>query len=125
MTLNLGLNEEPERIKFRSKYSALISLLGIKPDAKIFKKESAIINRIVKLGFTEIQIYGAYNYYSNQKNKKIDSFAFFLWEKGKLIKDIIPLLSLKEPEKVKLDDKDYRDSKDFTPPKDKIIDFLS
>lgn len=100
-------------------------MLEKKLDAKEYKKEVAIIKQITKLGLTETQIYGAWNYYTS-KGQKFDSFAIFLWKKAKLVYDVLPLLAIKVEEKPKLHDADYRTETHVPlPKKPKLKDFLS
>ena len=78
-----------------------------------YRKETAIIKKIMALGFTEQDILSAWNYYTG-KGQKITSFAFFLWKKGKLITDILHFVRMTkaEVEKVKVDsNEDFRAQK--------------
>lgn len=78
----------------------------------------------MELGYTQEQIYGAWIYYKTQ-GRKYNSFAILLWEKCKLIRDILPLLEMKEKP---LDEifygKDFRPNKIFSPPRQTVMDFL-
>lgn len=104
----------------------MISLLKLKLNPADYRKELSIIKKIKSKGFSEKQIYGAFNYHVFSKKAIITSFALFLWEDCKLIKDAVPYINqtIEEMIKASLDDKDYRQDKSFTPVPKTIIDFL-
>lgn len=124
LTLNLNLAEEPQKKKYRSKYTALIDLLGRQLDDKEYRKEVGIINKIIKLGYSALEIYGAWNYYLG-RNQKFNSYAIFLWQKGKMVKDVLPLLKIEVLEAIKTDNNDYREYKVVVKKKKTQVDFLS
>lgn len=111
---------------YRSSYTALLSRLDRTLEEKEFGKEIAIIKKIMALGFTKQEILGAFNYYANNKGRKIESFAMFLWQKGKLINDVRHLLQVM-PEKKELKLDPTQDFRTETAPKRKMTqsDFLN
>lgn len=125
MPLSLGLENDTKR-RFHSKFSALISLLKIQLAPKDYVKEASLIKNIIKKGFTEKQIYGAYNYYVFTKHRSVNSFALLLWNDCQLVKEAIPYLDGKiiVKEHVKLDALDHRTSRDYILRSKTIKDFL-
>lgn len=91
-----------------------------------YRKETAIINKIMALGFTEQDILSAWNYYTN-KGQKITSYAFFLWKNGKLIQDILHFIRMGKKEEEKLTIDPIQDFRTEPAPKKKITkkDFLN
>lgn len=119
--MNLGLSEEPEKRKFRSKHTALLSLLERDLTKKEYMSESAILNKIKKMGYDFKQIYHVWNYYKSS-GREFNSFKIFLWENGKLIKECLPLIKISEKEtKPKMDNCDYRESKPQAKPEAKTL----
>lgn len=114
--------------KFLSKYTALISLLPIAKDQKLYKKESFILSKIIKKGFSARDIYLAFNYWRDTKKREINSYAFFLWNNCTLLTEALnhTIVLPKDIEQVKLDkDKDYRQLTFFDEPKKSLLDKLS
>ncbi len=70
----------------------------------------AIIKKLMALGFDRQTILAAYNLYTNNYGRKIDSFAFFLYNKGIRITDVLHLIVRpEEKEEVKIvGDEDFR-----------------
>lgn len=112
--------------KFRSNYTLLLSVWNRSLTKAEYAKESAIINKIKKLGFTEQDILAAWNYYTG-KGEKIKSYGFFLWKQGKLIKDILHFVKMTKKEEEKLLIDSTQDFRTETPIKKKIStnDFLN
>lgn len=113
--------------KFRSDFTAILSLLGRKLTSQEYGKETLIVKNILKLGYTKPQIEIAWNFYK-EKGRIINSFAFFLYNKADAMKKIEGLLEMKVVETVQpeLDlTQDFRTIKEVPKTKPTLMEFFS
>jgi hypothetical protein len=119
--------EPNNKIKFRSKYTALISLLKEKLDPKSYVKECGLIKKILNAGYTEKQIYSVFNYYSF-KGKRINSYTLFVWNDYQLIKEALPHILDKENEEEFVQvsyNQDFRTNREYKVYRKSLIEFLT